>query len=1046
MGSLTKATTETFGTGGVNSTNIQNDSITNAKIASDAAIANSKLEITFPTISSLSITNGQPAVYDTETVDINGTDFTNGARVDFIHSTTNAVLNLPTVTFVSATQLRVTIPASTLTEGTDYKIRVSNPDGLAATSTGTVLYSETVSFSTSSGSLGSVGEGESASFSVSASSNSTIAYSVTSGSLPTGLSLNSSTGAITGTAPTVAADTTSTFTITATDAESQTASRSFSITVTNFAIDNSLRINEADSAYLSKTFSSAGNRKTFTWSGWIKKGNNDDSGYQSIFTAVALASTSADGLFLYQNKIHISWDFDDTGQSIRSTALFRDNSAWYHIVYAVDTTSATASERIRVYVNGVEVALDSTVGQNEDGGINRNDSHNIGRWFDGGSTNHLFDGYMAECHFIDGQQLTPTDFGETDSTTNNWIPKKYSGSYGTNGFYLDFSNSSDLGNDSSGNNNDFTPTNLAATDQTTDTPTNNFATLNPLSAFENDGTTYFNGNYTMAEGNLQAVSSGNAGTWGHSFSTIGMSSGKWYWENRVNSISNSTHSGVSQLFTSGYFQNQSTSKNINLVNGNSNSGNYNLSAFSSGDILMVALDMDNGEVYFGRNGTWGNSGNPATNTNPCFTGLDTTAEYFAGFDIAYTGSFSWNFGSPDFTISSGNSDENGYGSFEYAPPTGYLALCTNNLPNPTIADPTEYFHTQLYTGTGVARSVTNDANAGDFQPDWLWIKVRDNANNHRLFDTTRGEGVNGYYDFISNDTSGDEDGGRVTAISSNGFTVSSNSEVNRNTSPIVAWQWKANGGTTSSNTDGSITSTVQANTTAGFSIVTYTGNGTNGSSIGHGLNQAPEFIIVKRRDGTSNWVVENVNSLGMYLNLTDGATTSANVMDFSSSSIITFDTSNDTNRRVNFNGETYVAYCFAGIEGYSKFGSYTGNSNADGTFIYTGFKPAWVMTKAIFTQADSNNYNWWTIVDNTRSPYNNISLNDGLFANSSNAEGNRYSGTGSGIAHMDFLSNGFKLRGTSYETNQSGTYIYMAFAEAPFKSGTGATTIEGTAR
>src|SRR5210317_1529409 len=267
MGSLTKATTGTFAQGGVNSTNIQNQAITNAKIASDAAIANSKLSITFPTISSLSITNGQPAVYDTETVDITGT------RVDFIHSTTNAVINLPTVTFVSATQLRVTIPASTLTEGTDYKIRVSNPDGLAATSTGTVLYSETVSFSTSSGSLGSVGEGESASFSVSASSNIAIYYSVTSGSLPTGLSLNSSTGAITGTAPSVSADTVSTFTITATDAESQTASRSFSITVTNFAIANSLRFNDDDSPRLDRTnVASPTNSKKYTYSVWIKRG------------------------------------------------------------------------------------------------------------------------------------------------------------------------------------------------------------------------------------------------------------------------------------------------------------------------------------------------------------------------------------------------------------------------------------------------------------------------------------------------------------------------------------------------------------------------------------------------------------------------------------------------------------------------------------------------------------------------------------------------------------------------------------------------------
>src|SRR6056300_1764618 len=357
MGSLTKATTGTFAQGGVNSTNIQNEAITNAKIASDAAIANSKLAITFPTISSLSITNGQPAVYDTETVHINGTDFTNGARVDFIDSTTNAVLNLPTVTFVSATQLRVTVPASTLTEGTDYKIRVSNPDGLAATSTGTVLYSETVSFSTSSGSLGSVLEGESASFSVSASSNSTIAYSVTSGSLPSGLSLNSSTGAITGTAPSVSADTVSTFTITATDAESQTASRSFSITVTNFAIANSLRFNgTADSCYLSRTPSSTTDRQKFTISFWVKRAKvitRENVLFESrpvvgtYFSITFRNSGSGDpDRILFQ---------DNNGMNLTFAPRYRDVSAWYHIVASFDTTQATASNRAKLYVNGTQI-------------------------------------------------------------------------------------------------------------------------------------------------------------------------------------------------------------------------------------------------------------------------------------------------------------------------------------------------------------------------------------------------------------------------------------------------------------------------------------------------------------------------------------------------------------------------------------------------------------------------------------------------------------------------------------------------------------------
>ena len=451
-----------------------------------------------------------------------------------------------------------------------------------------------------------------------------------------------------------------------------------------YEISNSLRFNDGDSPKLEFTPSSTGNRRTFTFSFWFKRGALGTSQY--FFYTDNNGSGSTDFLIFINSSDGFRTGFLDSSQKyFGPSRVLRDPSAWYHAVVAVDTTQASASNRIKIYINGVEetdYAVDnrSDLGQNTELDFSRQAVHRIS----GYSSSAYIDGYLTEYHVVDGTALDATSFGEFDDN-GVWIPKKYTGSYGTNGFFLQFKqtgtsqNSSGIGADTSGQDNHFAPTNLAATDVTEDTCTNNFATMNPLAAFENDGTTYFNGNYTMAEGNLQMVSSGNTGNWGHSFSTIGVSSGKWYWENRVNSISNSTHSGVSQLFTSGYFQNQSTSKNINLTNGNSNSGNYNIgSSFSSGDILIVALDMDNGEVYFGKNGTWGNSGNPATNTNPCFTGLDTTTEYFAGFDIAYAGSFSWNFGNPDFAISSGNNDGK-YGNFEYAPPSGYYALCTKRL-------------------------------------------------------------------------------------------------------------------------------------------------------------------------------------------------------------------------------------------------------------------------------------------------------------------------------------------------------------------------------
>ena len=669
MGSLTKATTETFGTGGVNSTNIQNDSITGAKIASDAAIDQSKLSITFPTISSLSITNGQSKVFDTETVDINGTNFVNGASVEFIQSTTNALFKLPTVTFVSATQLRVTVPASTLTEGDDYKIRVENPNGLAAISSGAVGYSQTVSFSTSSGSLGSVAEGGSASFTVSASSNSTIAYTVTSGSLPSGLSLNSSTGAITGTAPNISADTTSTFTITATDAESQTASRSFSITVIDFSITNSLRFNDDDSPDLKRTPSSAGNRAVWTWSAWLKI---NPLGTHNIFTAGGWsAGQDGTGLALINGQFYSYWNTPSSPTI--SSAHFRDPSAWYHVVLQANTST------LKVYVNGVERSSKSISGN---GAINNTNEMVMGRYSN--TTGGHFDGYMAEVHFIDGTAKAPTDFGETDSTTNNWIPKKYSGSYGTNGVYLDFADSGNLGDDESGNTNDFTATNLAATDQTTDTPNNNFATLNPLDrAVENNS-----GGITLSEGNLEAVGV-NGGNRSRVQSTIGVSSGKWYAEFKIKN-GNDHKTGL------GIIDARGSNANLGNVNhgieyrpnddqiqiydaGSNGAAQTGLTGATNNDIVGIALDADAStptvQFYLQGNAL----GNPV---NYDLTIEDRTFFFFVR-DGSNSGSdephYVCNFGNIPSTISSPSTDANGYGKFYYAPPSGYYALCTKNL-------------------------------------------------------------------------------------------------------------------------------------------------------------------------------------------------------------------------------------------------------------------------------------------------------------------------------------------------------------------------------
>ena len=339
----------------------------------------------------------------------------------------------------------------------------------------------------------------------------------------------------------------------------------------------------------------------------------------------------------------------------------------------------------------------------------------------------------------------------------------------------------------------------------------------------------------------------------------------------------------------------------------------------------------------------------------------------------------------------------------------------------TIDDGSEYFQTALYTGNATQRNITNDGNS-DLQPDWVWIKCRSAVESHMLYDSSRGVTK----DLRTDGTNAENTNAQgLQAFNSDGFQIGTLQNVNFDTKTMVAWQWKANGGTTSSNSDGSITSTVQANTTAGFSIVTYTGNGTSGATIGHGLNSAPEWTIIKRRSDTEAWPVWHTAfgsaQSNVRLNGTDAVDTSSSAMfnnTFPTSSLITLGNGNF----VNTNTETYVAYCFSEVKGYSKFGSYTGNGSSDGTFIYTGFKPAWFLAKR------TNDSSHWTMLDTTRNPFN---LAENYFhANETNAENNNNQ-------KADFLSNGIKLRSSSRHNDSGSTFIYMAFAEHPFVSSEG---------
>jgi hypothetical protein len=418
------------------------------------------------------------------------------------------------------------------------------------------------------------------------------------------------------------------------------------------------------------------------------------------------------------------------------------------------------------------------------------------------------------------------------------------------------------------------------------------------------------------------------------------------------------------------------------------------STYAANDVIGVALDMDAGTIAFYKN-------NVSQGVAYSTLSGKTISPLIDNGGASQTASI--NFGQRPFS---------------YTPPTGFNRLNTANLPTPTIANGATQMAATTYTGTGATQSVTNTVNGISMQPDFVWVKSRSNATNHTLFDSVRG--INSSSPGLFSNLT-DAEGSSVNCVSatlSNGFTISGSSgSLNLNTYTYVGWQWKASNAAAVTNTAGSISSQVSANTTAGFSIVTYTGNGSNPATVGHGVGTAPKFIILKRRNSAVNWFVyanavgngaiEGLNTTGAY----SGANTTFNLT-APTSTVFSLG-----NADGNASGGTYVAYCFAPIAGYSAFGSYIGNGSTDGPFVYLGFRPRYLMirrTSAIGT---------WYIMDSSRLGFN--SNNNVLYANLTNAEAS---------FSWDLLSNGFKARDNGVDTNGSGsTFIYMAFAENPFK-------------
>jgi hypothetical protein len=782
-----------------------------------------------------------------------------------------------------------------------------------------------------------------------------------------------------------------------------------------YQIERSLRFNSADSAYLSRTPSSTGNRQKWTLSFWIKFTSLSS----NYFLGAGDADTGGGGGFAARLNSNSTMKFSAGGgttMNIDTVQVFRDPSAWYHIVLAFDTTQATDSNRVKVYVNGSAATLSATTWPSQNTNLDWNyasATQYLGAYYGGGL--NYSNCYLTEIHNIDGQQLTPSSFGETDSDTGVWKPKAYSGSYGTNGFYLDFGDNSSttaLGYDAAGSN-DWTPNNFSVTagagnDSLVDSPTRygtdtgvggevrgNYATLNPLRNHSSN---------TLANGNLD-VTLTDASSSRTTFSTIGLTSGKWYWEATV------TATDAGTTYYPGFGVNTDLSLAPSSQSGDAASGfmyvkngqKFNAgsltsygSSYTTNDVIGIALDMDAGTITFYKNGS---------SQGQAFSGITGTAvPCVIGAKGTNNASAALNFGARPFS---------------YTAPSGFKALCTTNLPEPTIAEGKDYFNAKTYTGNADFNSITGVG----FQPDLVWVKERSEVRDHILVDAVRGVSKALY----SNLTNAEGSASNFTDFLSDGFRLGYSGadadKSNKLNQTYVGWAWKANGAG-SSNTAGTISSTVSANTTAGFSVVTYTGTGSN-ATVGHGLGVAPKMVIVKNRNTSSyGWFVWHTafGTAGdtdyINLNLTDAKGSGGAVSMWNSTIPSSTLISLGTYAGVNGNTNTYVAYCFAPVAGYSAFGSYTGNGSSDGPFVHLGFRPRFVMWKRSDSTSD------WEMLDSSRATYNLVT--GVLYANLSNAEA-----TG---GECDFTSNGFKIRDNSSRLNTNGgTYIYAAFAENPTK-------------
>lgn len=770
---------------------------------------------------------------------------------------------------------------------------------------------------------------------------------------------------------------------------------------TGYNLTRSLRTRASASGYLNRTPSVGGDQKTWTLSEWVKRGTLGTN--QTLIEAYAGTGGQYTLIYFYGSGDVIRILNAFTTELI-TTQVFRDPSAWYHIVLAFDTTQATATNRVKLYVNGVQVTAFTAAtypALNDNTYLNRTTASTYISESTSTGNGFPFDGYLTEVNFIDGQALTPSSFGSTNALTGVWQPARYTGTYGTNGFYLPFTDNSalttssnvGLGKDFSGNGNYWTTNNISITagvtyDSMTDVPTLTSATASNycvLNAINQPSST------TLNDGNLKIVAT--TASYRLTQSSFTLTSGKYYFEmtklttaqyvNGLALVLPTIDKNTSTINQAGVYL--VTHGNPNQITSYTNGGGSVLIGtvdWANNDIIQCAYDATTGKIWFGRNGTYypatngGTIGDPAAGTNQTVTGVSGLTPTVISYDTA--SSCAINFGQRPFS---------------YTPPSGFVSLNTFNLPDSTIVKGSDNMNIALATGASI-KSTTEALFSGQFLE---WIKDRANVNNHQLLD-----GVRGLSAVLQSNT---------TAAETTYSAPSGNS---------VGFAWKA-GSSASSNTSGTITSTVSVNASAGFSIATFTTPASGSFTVGHGLGVAPALIIPKARVVLGGWPCYHAslgNTQYINLDLTNAAAANSGAWNNTSpsSSVITFGSTG-------FWGTSapYVAYCWTPIAGCSAFGSLTGNGSADGVFVYLGFKPRFILYKRTDSTSD------WRIWDTARSPYN--AMSSVLYPNVSDAEFTASS------QDFDALSNGFKIRNSSAAMNaSSGTYIYAAFASNPFRN------------